>query len=131
MPSARRRKAPRDARLSFNGKEEAIFSWGGAAQARVPQLLWLRHIPGTRLLNDNPVVRIADGVPTVYGLLSGKTPCYRNERSDRGDVQINQAPENRIRRMSVPEAVASLFASCSGLKSIRSIGDGLFATIAP
>lgn len=95
--------------------------------------LWLRHIPGTRLLNDdNPVVRIADGVPTVYGTpWSGKTPCYRNERVPIGAiVQINQAPENRIRRMSVPEAVASLFASCSGLKSIRSIGDGLFATIA-
>jgi hypothetical protein len=95
--------------------------------------LWLRHIPGTRLLNDdNPVVCIADGVPTVYGTpWSGKTPCYRNERVPIGAiVQINQAPENRIRRMSVPEAVASLFASCSGLKSIRSIGDGLFATIA-
>lgn len=95
--------------------------------------LWLRHIPGTHLLNDdNPVVRVRDGIARVYGTpWSGKTPCYRNEDYPVGAVvQIRQAPRNAIRRLTVPEAVAVLSASCSGLKSIRSVGDGLFATIA-
>ena len=95
--------------------------------------LWLRHIPGTHLLNDdNPVVRVRDGVACVYGTpWSGKTPCYRNEDYPVGAiVRIRQAPRNAIRRLTVPEAVAVLSASCSGLKSIRSVGDGLFATIA-
>lgn len=95
--------------------------------------LWLRHIPGTHLLNDdNPVVHVQGGIPRVYGTpWSGKTPCYRNEDFPVGAfILIRQAPRNVIRKLTVPEAVAVLSASCSGLKSIRSIGDGLFAAIA-
>ena len=44
--------------------------------------LWLKHIPGTRLLNDDqPAFRLCpDGMVMLYGSpWSGKTPCYRNE----------------------------------------------------
>ena len=94
--------------------------------------LWLKNIPGTHLLNDdNPVVRVVDGKARVYGSpWSGKTPCYRNEDYPIGAfVRINRASYNAIRRQNVTESFASISSSSSGLRAIRSIGDGLFATI--
>ena len=94
--------------------------------------LWLKNIPGTHLLNDdNPIVRMMDGQARVYGSpWSGKTPCYRNEDYPAGAfVRINRAPYDVIHRMNLPEAFASISSSTSGLRAIRSIADGLFATI--
>lgn len=94
--------------------------------------LWLKNIPGTHLLNDdNPVVRVVDGKARVYGSpWSGKTPCYRNEDYPIGAfVRINRAPYNAIHRQNVKESFASISSSSSGLRAIRSIGDGLFTTI--
>lgn len=94
--------------------------------------LWLKNIPGTHLLNDdNPVVRVVDGKARVYGSpWSGKTPCYRNEDYPIGAfVRINRSPYNAIHRQNVKESFASISSSSSGLRAIRSIGDGLFTTI--
>ena len=94
--------------------------------------LWLKNIHGTHLLNDdNPVVRVVDGKARVYGSpWSGKTPCYRNEDYPIGAfVRINRAPYNAIHRQNVKESFASISSSSSGLRAIRSIGDGLFTTI--
>lgn len=94
--------------------------------------LWLKNIPGTHLLNDdNPVVRFLYGEARVYGSpWSGKTPCYRNEDYPIGAfVRINRAPYNAIHRQNVKESFASISSSSSGLRAIRSIGDGLFTTI--
>ncbi len=77
--------------------------------------LWLRHIAGTELLNDdNPVVRIgSDGVATAYGSpWSGKTPCYRNASAPVGAfVRIVRAADNELRRLTPLRAYASLTAS--------------------
>ena len=82
--------------------------------------LWLKHIPGTDLINDdNPVVRFCpDGVARVYGSpWSGKTPCYRNVEAPIGAfLQLKQAPYNRISRMGVTATFASLLPSCSVMK---------------
>lgn len=82
--------------------------------------LWLRHIEGTDLMNDdNPVVRcFADGTVTVYGSpWSGKTPCYRNVSAPVGAfLQLRQAPYNKISRESVIKSLASLLPSCSVMK---------------
>lgn len=95
--------------------------------------LWLNHIPDSGLLNDdNPVIRIGrDGIVRVYGSpWSGKTPCYRNLEAPVGAiVNLNQYPENRIRRYSAFEAYAAVFPSCSGLRAIPEIGDGMHASI--
>ncbi len=94
--------------------------------------LWLKNIPGTHLLNDdNPVVRVIDGKARVFGTpWSGKTPCYINEDYPVGAiVRICREKFNRCDRISLPEAFASVSSSSSGLRAIRSIGDGLFATI--
>jgi hypothetical protein len=81
---------------------------------------WLRYIPDTELINDdNPVVRVcADGVVRVYGSpWSGKTPCYKNVNAIvAGFLQLKQAPHNRIERMNVVDAFASLLPSCSVMK---------------
>ena len=94
---------------------------------------WLEHIPGSHLLNDdNPVVRAeADGSVRVYGSpWSGKTPCYRNEDVPVGAiVRIRQSPDNRATRLSLVEAYASVYSSCSGLKYDRKIADGLHASL--
>lgn len=93
---------------------------------------WLEHIPGSVLLNDdNPIIRVEDGVARVYGSpWSGKTPCYKNADAPIGAiVRIRQHPENLIRRQSVVESYASLYSSCSGLKSQRDIADGLHSTL--
>ncbi|MBR4756177.1 MAG: hypothetical protein IK076_04480 [Bacteroidales bacterium] len=94
--------------------------------------LWLKNIPGSRLLNDdNPIVRVVGGEVRVFGSpWSGKTPCYINEDYPVGAfVRINRAPYDAIHRMGLPESFASLSSSTSGLRAIRSIADGLFNTV--
>lgn len=96
--------------------------------------LWLKHIDGTELVNDdNPIVRVHEnGSIVVYGSpWSGKTPCYRNVEFPVGAfVRIRQHPKNKIARMSLPEAYASIYSSCSGFKAMRQMADGLHETMA-
>jgi hypothetical protein len=89
--------------------------------------LWVKHIDGAELVNDdNPVVR--DGV--VYGSpWSGKTPCYRNVSFPLGGiVLLSQAPHNKIRRLGGIEAYTALVASISGQRWVSRIADGLHQT---
>ena len=65
--------------------------------------LWLEHIEGTELVNDDfPVVRVG----MVYGSPWGwKTPCYRNVSFPIGGMVIlSQAPYNKVQRLSGVEA---------------------------
>lgn len=81
--------------------------------------LWLKHIAGSELLNDdNPVVRVGEEGATVYGSpWSGKTPCYKNECARiNAFVQIKQKPENRIARELTLRAFAVLLPSMSTMK---------------
>ena len=95
--------------------------------------LWLKHIPGSELLNDdNPVLRLMpDGSARVFGTpWSGKTPCYRNESVPAGAVvRLRQAPQNRIARLPLLEAYASLFASCSAFRPLKNLADGWHRTL--
>ena len=89
--------------------------------------LWLKHIEGTELVNDdNPVVR--DGV--VYGSpWSGKTPCYRNVSYPLGGiVMLSQAPYNKIQRLGGLQAYVALVPSISGKRWDARIADGLHHT---
>ena len=82
--------------------------------------LWLKHIEGAELLNDdNPIVRILeDGKPYIYGSpWSGKTPCYRNRQARLGAItRIDRAPQNSIERLKPIQAFASLLPACSSMK---------------
>ena len=95
--------------------------------------LWLKHIPGTALLNDdNPVLKVeADGSARVYGSpWSGKTPCYKAQDVPVGAVvRIRQAPENRIQALSGIQAYASLLSSASGFRPFQKLADGWHRTL--
>lgn len=74
--------------------------------------LWVKHIAGTELLNDDhPAVRFsADGAAMAYGTpWSGKTDCYRNESARVGAfVRIVRDQDNELRRLAPFKAFASL-----------------------
>lgn len=95
--------------------------------------LWLKHIPGTWLLNDdNPVLRLMpDGEVRVFGSpWSGKTPCYKAQDVPVGAiVRIEQAPQNAIRRLNPLEAYASVMASASAFRPFRELSDGWHRTL--
>jgi hypothetical protein len=94
--------------------------------------LWLENISGTELLNDdNPVLRVVDGVARVFGSpWSGKTPCYKAQDVPVGAiVRLSQAPQNRIERLPTVQAYASVMASCSGFRPIRSLADAQHETL--
>lgn len=77
--------------------------------------LWLDHIPGTHLLNDDsPILAINDEEILLYGSpWSGKTPCYRQECVPvAAMVRIEQKPSNSIQRLHVIEAFTALQPSC-------------------
>ena len=94
--------------------------------------LWLEHISGTELLNDdNPVVRVVDGAARVYGSpWSGKTPCYKAQDVPVGAiVRLVQAQHNRIERLSAVQAYAAVMPSCSGFRPIRTLADAQHETL--
>ena len=93
--------------------------------------LWLKHISGTELVNDdNPVVRrLPDGFYVFGSPWSGKTPCYRNIRYPLGGVvQLSQAPYNKIERLRPLTAYAALVPSISGKRWDKQVAEGLHQT---
>ena len=95
--------------------------------------LWMKHIEGAHLLNDdNPIIRILDdGRPYIYGSpWSGKTPCYRNRRAYLGAVvRIERAPKNSIEQLHAIQAFASLLPACSSMKWDTDIYNNLCDTV--
>ncbi len=101
-----------------NGFGYAFIAQSGTGKStQVSQ--WLRHLPGCDLMNDdNPIVRIIDGEPMIYGSpWSGKTPCYRNVKARLGAItRIDRAKTNSVDKMGAVEAFASILPSCSSMK---------------
>ena len=79
--------------------------------------LWLKHIPNTRLLNDDqPALRLLpEGKVLLCGTpWSGKTPCYRNEKVRlRALFQMEQAHENEAVRLTGIQTFRMLLGSSS------------------
>jgi hypothetical protein len=81
--------------------------------------LWMKHIEGAELMNDdNPVIRIIDGTPYIYGSpWSGKTPCYRQVKARLGAItQIERDSKNWTECLSPIQAFATLLPACSSMK---------------
>ena len=94
--------------------------------------LWLKHIPGSELINDdNPVVVATPTGAIVYGSpWSGKTPCYRNVSATIGAfVRIRQEKQNTITRDDTLQAFASLLTSVSSMKWDDRVYDGICDTL--
>ncbi len=116
--------------VSLEGRGYMFLGKSGTGKSTHARL-WLKHIEGTELVNDdNPVVRLNDGAAWVYGSpWSGKTPCYKNLSMPLGAmVQLAQAPYNKIVRLSGLMAYASIVPSISGKRWDSSIADGLHKT---
>ena len=94
---------------------------------------WLAAFDDAWLLNDdNPILRVMeDGEVRVYGSpWSGKTPCYKNAYARVGGiVKLSQAPHNKIRILSLPEAYAYMLSSASGMKMDRHMADCMYESI--
>jgi hypothetical protein len=121
------------ASVILNGGKGYLFLGRSGTGKSTHSSLWLKHIEGSELMNDdNPVLRVGDdGVTRVYGSpWSGKTPCYRNISAPVGAiVRIHQAKHNTITRQSVIESYASVYSSCSGFKADRRMADGQHETL--
>ena len=101
-----------------NGYGYAFIAKSGTGKSTQVSL-WLRHIPGCDLMNDdNPIVRVINGEVFIYGgPWSGQAACYRNVKPKLGAVsRIYRATENSIEKMSPIEAFASFLPSCSSMK---------------
>ena len=104
--------------IKYEGKGYLFLGKSGTGKS-THSGLWLKHIAGSELLNDdNPVVRVDEDGATVYGSpWSGKTPCYKNDCARIGAfVRIMQEPENHIARNKALQAFAILLPSMSSMK---------------
>lgn len=116
--------------IRLDGKAQLFLGRSGTGKSTHSHL-WLDHIPGCDLVNDdNPVISAEDGHIYVYGTpWSGKTPCYRNIRVPvRAIVRLEQAPENKITPLPGLQAYASIIASCSSIRWDRPLMDALCST---
>jgi len=103
--------------IEHNGMADMFLGESGTGKSTHSRL-WLEHIEGTELLNDdNPVLRMEDGVLYVYGSpWSGKTPCYRNKKlAVRTLVSLKQAHFNRASRLGGVNAFISILTSASAI----------------
>ena len=117
--------------VSYQDKAYMFLGHSGTGKS-THSSLWLKYIEGTELVNDdNPVVRIINGVARVYGSpWSGKTPCYRNVSYPVGSiVKLDQAPHNEIQRLKGIKAYAAVMPSISGKRWDKRLADGMHETI--
>ena len=116
--------------VSYQGRAYMFLGHSGTGKS-THSSLWLKHIEGTELVNDdNPVVRIEGNEVRVYGSpWSGKTPCYRNVSYPVGAiVKLSQAPYNKIERLKGIKAYAAVMPSISGKRWDKHLAEGLHET---
>ncbi len=114
-----------------DGKSYLFLGKSGTGKS-THSVMWLRNIPGSRLLNDdNPAVRIIDGQPIAFGTpWSGKTPCYRNESAPVGGiVRLVQGNADIFTEKNDVEAFTSLLPSCSVVHGDAALQSRLCDTI--
>lgn len=133
LASVRHHTALMHASAVIAGGKSYLFLGRSGTGKSTHSALWLQHVGGSALLNDDhPIIRLDDkGRAIVYGSpWSGKTPCYRNESAPLGAiVRIKQAPYNQIQTLSPIEAYASLVTSCAGMSWDKDLADGKDCTL--
>lgn len=100
--------------IVFKGKTVLFLGESGTGKSTHTQL-WLKHIPGCKLLNDDsPIVRIVEDEPICFGSpWSGKTPCFVNESYPLAAIaRLQQSPANHMARLSKIESFTALYPSC-------------------
>lgn len=117
--------------VSWNGKAYLFLGKSGTGKS-THSALWLKHIPGSELLNDdNPTLRLTEAGVVAYGTpWSGKTPCYRNAAFPVGGmVRLSQAAANRFTRVDGVEAFVTIYPGCSIIMHDATLRSHLFDTL--
>ena len=121
------------ASVIMNGGKGYLFLAESGTGKSTHSRMWLKNVPGSRLLNDdNPIVRLLDdGTVWVYGSpWSGKTPCYRNESCPVGAmVEIVRADFNKATQKDAVNAFSRVYSSSSGMKFDELLGEKLCDTV--
>ena len=110
---ARRTVAVHSSVVCAEGKAVLFLGESGTGKSTHTRL-WMEHIEGASLLNDDsPFLQAApEGILAWGSPWSGKTPCYHDLSFPvAAIVRLSQAPHNRIRRLSTVEAVGALLPS--------------------
>ena len=131
--TARRGALEMHASVVMQGGKGYLFLGKSGTGKSTHSQLWIKHIPGTELLNDdNPILRLMpDGSVRVFGSpWSGKTPCYKAKDVPAGAiVSLRQAPYNKIERLPGIQAYATLMSSASAFRPFSELADGWHRTI--
>ena len=117
--------------VAADGKAWLFLGKSGTGKSTHARL-WLRNIPGARLLNDdNPTVRLVDGQAIAFGTpWSGKTPCYRNESYPIGGiVRLIQSDVDIFTKKDEVAAFVALLPSCSVVHSDAALQSRLCDTL--
>ena len=116
-----------------HGGKALIFLGESGTGKSTHSRLWLKHVPGCSLLNDDePIVRIMDNDEVlVFGApWSGSTPCYRNVSAKTvALVQLEQHGENILIGPLGVEAYAQLFRSAALLQSDEGHRQNVISTV--
>lgn len=117
--------------VEYNGRGYLFLGKSGTGKSTHSRL-WTENIAGAHLVNDdNPVVRMREGVAYIYGSpWSGKTPCYQNMKVPVGAiVRLHQAPDNIIMALHGVKAYAAVIPSCSCMKWDREMSEAVHHTV--
>ena len=120
------------ASVVVNDGKAVLFMGKSGTGKSTHSRLWLEHIPGTSLLNDdNPIVRLKEDEAVVYGSpWSGKTHCYLNESSPvAAFVRLKQAPYNEFAVKEDVDAFKALLPGCSVVRHDPMLHSSLCATL--
>lgn len=119
--------------IELGGRAIVLMGVSGTGKSTHSRL-WLEHVPGATLLNDDePIIRqMPDGVVRVYGCpWSGSTPCYRDAWAEvAAFVHLYQAPYNELTKLPTREAFASLYGSCAFMHASPEVQLAVFDSVA-
>lgn len=110
-----------------------LFMGKSGAGKSTHSSLWLKHVEGSFLLNDdNPVLRIEEQKVMAYGTpWSGKTPCYRNLGYPvRGIAGIKRADRNMFEPLDGAAAFSMLLRGSSAIRRDSHLFSPLCDTLA-
>ena len=120
------------ASVVVNDGKAVLFMGKSGTGKSTHSRLWLEHLSGTYLLNDdNPIVRLNDDEAMVYGSpWSGKTHCYLNESAPvAAFVRLKQAPYNEFAVKEDVDAFKALLPGCSVVRHDPMLHSSLCATL--
>ena len=109
--------------IFYNNKAVLFLGESGTGKSTHTRL-WVKHIPGTNILNDDsPIVKIVNNQVYAFGSMwSGKLACYKNESYPiAAMVRIRQAAFNKIHHLDVIQALGAVFPSCPTLFAYDSL----------